>query len=240
MEGSFPRFGPAHLIALATFPLLALVLAWMARKLPRSQKAVRLSLAVALLAAELGWFAILYTRYRISLKWLLPLHLSDASILLTVLAVFTLRQKLFDVVFYWGLTAVPLAMLMPDILEPFPDPFTIAFFVLHGLVVTILLYLVWSGAVRPGRGSVWRSLAALNAFMLFVLAANALLKTNYMFLMEKPSQASLLDYFGPWPVYILTCEVVALVLFGLLGIPFQGMGFGAPRDGKRGGAETAT
>lgn len=220
MNGEFVRFGTAHLGVLAATPLLALLLAFVARRMPHLKKAVRATLALALLVVDLGWFAVLIFHYKVGLKWALPLQLSDISILLAIFVIFTLHQRAFDVVFYWGLTAVPLAMITPNIPRAFPDPYTIVFFILHGLLVVVLLYLVWSGTLRPSRMSAVLSFVTLNGYMLLVLAANAVLGTNYMYLMQKPEQSSPLDLFGPWPYYILASEFVAAALFGLLSVPF--------------------
>lgn len=209
MDPKFNRFGPAHLTALAAAPFLAAFLShW-------PGKPVRRCLAVLLLVLELAWFFRMRS-YGLGWSELLPLQLSDASILLAVYVAWTLNPWGFDVLYYWGLTAVPLAMLTPDLLEPFPAPDTLMFFALHGLVPLIVLYLLWSGLARPRPGSMWRSFAALNGVLIAALSANRLFGTNYMYLTEKPSQPSPLDYMGPWPVYIGAGEVVALMAFYLL------------------------
>ena len=50
---------------------------------------------------------------------------------------------------------------------------------------------------------------------------NYVFQSNYFYLCEKPSEVSLLEIMGPWPVYILLGDVIAFVMFWLLWLPFR-------------------
>ena len=56
--------------------------------------------------------------------------------------------------------------------------------------------------------------------ILFVIVVNTLLDTNFMYLRQKPNATTMLDLFGEWPWYILGGELLALVLFFVVMLPF--------------------
>ena len=75
--------------------------------------------------------------------------------------------------------------------------------------------------MRPLPGCVWRVMLALTGYALGLGLFNWVFATNYMYLCRKPAGASLLDFLGPWPVYLVVGEVVAAMLFSLLALPFR-------------------
>jgi hypothetical integral membrane protein (TIGR02206 family) len=149
----------------------------------------------------------------------LPLELCDLSLALTIVALFALKPLAYDLAYYWALAGASMALLTPNLWEPFPSFGTVQFFVAHGLTVAAVLYLVWSGQARPRPWSVLRAMVGVNIFAAVVGVFDYVYKTNYFYLRAKPANASVLDYLGPWPIYLLCTEGVALVLFVLLYLP---------------------
>ena len=60
----------------------------------------------------------------------------------------------------------------------------------------------------------------LNVYLAFVATINVLIGSNYLFTIRKPETTSLFDVMGPWPWYLATAEILAVILFSLLYLPF--------------------
>jgi len=114
-----------------------------------------------------------------------------------------------------------MAVLTPDLLAPLPSLSSINFFARHGGLIVAILYLLWSGHLRP-RPLSWRfAFFTLNLYAILVALFDLLFGTNYLYLRNKPASASLLDAMGAWPLYIFSADVLALVLFLLMAVPFR-------------------
>jgi hypothetical integral membrane protein (TIGR02206 family) len=223
----FTLFGPGHLLAIATIAASAVALIYLARKRPGAALPVRRGLAALLLAVMLvGWA---WLRHR-GVPWrsIAPLHLCDKAVFVAIGAHLTLRPHATEVAYFWGAAGSVLATITPDLATGFSSPAFLLYFAMHGAVVTAAFLLPFGLGRVPRHGAVWRVLLVTNLYAAGVGLVNIAWHTNFLYLMAKPPHPTPLDWFGPWPWYLLVCEVVAVLLFSLLCIPFR---FGRS-DGK--------
>jgi hypothetical integral membrane protein (TIGR02206 family) len=220
MPSPFPTFGPAHLALLAAVPLAAAALAAVARRRPASTPRLRRALAAVIGAAALAGLAPLATG-AVRVPHGLPLELCDVVEWVAVYALLAARPWALEVTWFLGLAGSGMALLTPDVGAELGAWSAPQFFVAHGGVIVAALFLAGAGALRPRPGAWLRVFVGLNVYAAAVALFDALLGTNYMYLREKPSSASLLDLLGPWPWYVLAAEPVALLLLLALDLPFR-------------------
>jgi len=221
MSNHLHLFGPVHLLILASVPAIAILLSMAARHSRTSARWTRYTLGGLLALNELAWYA-----YRLRFEGFrfpegLPLELCDLTLWLTVLALFTLNPIAFEIAYFAGIGGSGMALLTPDLWAPLLSYPTIYFFLAHGMIVVCLLMVLWSKQAKPRPGSPWKVFGALNAYAAPIAVFNAIFNTNYMYLCSKPAGASIIDFLGPWPVYLVGCEAIALAIFWLLWLPIR-------------------
>jgi hypothetical integral membrane protein (TIGR02206 family) len=211
----FILFGREHLTAIGIIILFSVFVPVYVKK-TFSQKAeyhFRILLGILIWGQELA-----LNLYRlICREWFfsnsLPFHLCGFAILLLPIMLFRKHYKLYEILYFWGLAGATQALLTPNIDVGFPHFRFMQFFISHGLIVFTIIYstVVWD--YMP----TLRSLAKASVLTLFLLIPigliNIFTRGNYFFIAHKPDTSSVLDYFGPWPWYILPMIGMGVVMF---------------------------
>jgi hypothetical integral membrane protein (TIGR02206 family) len=135
----------------------------------------------------------------------------------------------YEVALFWGIGGSIPALLTPDLTVGFPHPSFLHFFAGHGLVMLGVLYATFVFGFRPRVRSVFKAISASLLLVVIMAPVNLVLETNYMYLYQKPVQSTLMDYFGPWPWYILSLILIGVMVYIVIYLPFH---FLEKRNGK--------
>ena len=209
-----------HVLALVAITLSTALLVVAARRRPGSWLKV---LAAVLVVDEVSWWFFLLgggqPGSQVALS--LPLQLCDVAIFIAAAALWTRRQLVVEVTYFWGLAGTIQALLTPDLPQHFPSYPYFQYYIAHGGVVAAALVLVVGLGQRPRRWAVARVAGLTVAYAALVGLVDAVTGADYMYLRSKPPTATLLDVLGPWPWYILSASVIAAFLFAILDAPFR-------------------
>ncbi|WP_296382298.1 TIGR02206 family membrane protein [Winogradskyella sp.] len=177
----------------------------------------------------LGWFVsitvIVFHLYRMffdnyNFKTDLPLYL--CSLLALIIPVFTYCRKywMFEILIFWIIGGTLQAVITPDITDGFPSFDYFRYWIAHLGILVIIFYFIFVFKMKPNWKSVFKSFLALQVYVVLMMVLNYFLDANYFYLNEKPKSASLLDYFGEWPYYILVVQLIIIPLFLIIYLPF--------------------
>jgi hypothetical integral membrane protein (TIGR02206 family) len=218
---AFRLFAPDHVAVLALLGLLgAIIFRFVRRGSDRAAAVVGRVLALTLLAYGIAIYCQKGIAGELSWEYSLPLELCHWVLISAVLALVYPSQLACEITYFWGAAGTLQAALTPDIAEGFPSWEFIQFFWSHGGILLAIVYLIGRG-LRPERRSILRMMIALNVYAAVVGTIDAAFGWNYGYLCAKPLQTSILDFLGPWPWYLLGVEIVALVSFVLLDLPWK-------------------
>jgi hypothetical integral membrane protein (TIGR02206 family) len=148
----------------------------------------------------------------------LPVHLCGISALICCVIMFipeNKRQFLFEFLFYCGIIGGTMSILTPliDNYNGSVNFFYIQFFVKHAIIIAFPIYLKDYLNMELRVYSWLKTLIALNVLLAFIIPLNFYIGSNYMYLAEVPAVDNPLILTTQWPYYILTWEVIILILF---------------------------
>lgn len=216
----FRPFSADHVITISIIVILCILLFVFRKQLTVNRRSVRFSLAAIILAANIFYHFWLVYEHSWSVQTALPLQLSDLAVLLAVIMLLTKNEIVFQFMYFAGLGSAIQAILTPDLYHfSFPHFLYFQSFISHGGVVLACLFMVAAYHYRPAFRSMWVAFVLVNIYGVGVFFLNKYLGSNYLYIMNKAGMTPL-NFLGPWPWYLLSLELVMIVMFYILYSPF--------------------
>lgn len=131
-----------------------------------------------------------------------------------------LWQRLYELAFIWGIGGTSQAILTPDVVGRCPEATCIRYFILHGGIVVAVLVMTIGLRMRPLPGAVRRVWLTTLVLALIVFPIDWALEANYMYLLGRPANPTIIDLFGPWPWSLIPLVIVGTAFIGLCYVPF--------------------
>lgn len=223
MGNTFRPYGTAHIVVILLTIALPFLLAFAVRR-TRSRAVERGIVAALTLMLVIDYVGYLvFVRRVTDLAWreMLPMQMCDWAMIVIIVAMWSGRQRWFEVAYFWGIGGTLQAVLTPNLTYAFPDFRFISFFVAHCGIIVSVGFLMLTRRYRPQLMSVVRAFLWSELYFFVTLAVDQATNVNYGFLLHKPEAQTLLSLLSDYrPLYLLQMHILALVFFGILYLPF--------------------
>jgi hypothetical integral membrane protein (TIGR02206 family) len=216
----FTAYSPSHLVVLAIFAAGTLALLVAGPRLRASESSRPTAVALAWANLVFGVSSTLTELFPFSAKHSLPLQICDLAWVFVAWALVSTRPLPLALTYYWGLTLSVQALVQPTLTEPFPDLEFFVFWGKHVLIVWGAVYLCLSLRHGPDWSAYRTAVAWTFGWLVAVMSLNALLGSNYGYVNGKPSEATVLDVLGPWPLYVVAEMAIVAGGWALITLPW--------------------
>lgn len=229
-EHDFKPFTIDHILPLLIIAVIAIIYIYKARKLDDEQTKIKRLFYISLIpffgAFMLYPMAILDGDINIYED--LPLHLCRFLSLSSPFFILKNNRFWIGIFYFWISVGTLNANITPDVEYGFPNWSYFSYWIMHGFLMIIPFYYIIVLKLRIKWRDYFNAYWMMNVFLLFTLGVNFILGSNYMYTRAKPDVGSLLDILGPWPVYLISGQILVLVLFYLAFMPFHVIGIVKP------------
>ncbi len=222
MTEQFRLFGAQHLCVLFSLLILGARVAWVGRRW-RGTTTIWMGKILAILLVGYGLEIYIEEAMGAGLQgsYSLPMQLCDWVAVACVITLFHPNALASEIAYFWGSAGTFQAVLTPDLAQGFPSWRFFEFFWGHGVALLAIVFIIAARSFRPRPKSVLRMTIALNVYGLCALALDLAFGWNYGYLLHKPVESSLFDFLGPWPWYLASIEVIGIISFWLLDLPWK-------------------
>jgi hypothetical integral membrane protein (TIGR02206 family) len=218
----FKAYSPSHLVVLAIFVLGTVALLVAGPRLRGSSAERPLAVAMAWGNLVFGAASVVAGFFPFTLEHSLPLQICDFAWIVVAWALLTFDRLASALTYYWGLTLSVQGLVQPTLTQPFPDLEFFVFWAKHVLIVWGAVYLCLSLRHGPDWWGYRRAVVWTLVWLVVVLGVNAWAGSNYGYVNRKPSETTVLNLLGPWPLYLLAEMAILLVGWALITVPWTG------------------
>ncbi|MEO0339395.1 MAG: TIGR02206 family membrane protein, partial [Bacteroidota bacterium] len=219
---SFRTFGRQHFLVLGILILLSIVIPRLAKRWSYSKQVTSLRITAVLISGTvIIWTIIKLGIGGFNYKTDLPIDICNLLALSLPFVFWKPSLQRFELFVYWVFLGTFVALLTPHLVNGFPNYTFFKYWIVHGGLVLFFVYLSVVFEYVPSRKSIFRSFLGLQVYFIFAVFINLALGSNYVYLLGKPPTVSPLDWFGPWPFYILIVDLIGLIIFVLIWKAFQ-------------------
>ena len=223
---AFEVFGTQHLVTL----LLCAAVIYLYPKFFQNKDEAKQILGGKILAGIMILHMITQPIYDVllfELPWKeeFPLHMCDFSMLAMI--VYLLKQNapkiFFHCAYFWGICGATMAMATPDLEYGFPHGEYSPFFWGHSLILLAVFYVLMVRKERPILKDILKVVGVTLVLLIFVYIANLLIgpPANYWYLVARPVDGTLMDYFPDPPLHLIGTIPLAILLFYIAYLPLQ-------------------
>jgi len=222
-ETLFQSFTWSHFLPLLLFAMVTVGTIYYANKYLNEQQKSLLGCYIAIIplffvVARVG-VLIYLGRFDSTLD--LPIHLCRITALIAPYIMYKRQRFWLGMLYFWIIVGTLNANITPDLANGFPHFEYLCYFGLHSGLMILPFYAVFVYGLRITWQDLWKTFFMTNLFFFVVYGLNLILGSNYMYTMHKPDSASIIDYMGPWPWYILTGQFVVLIMMMIAFAPFK-------------------
>ena len=222
-----------HVVAVTIIVVIGLWATQKAQKQPENAEKITRIFAWALVGNVLLWQLIklgvsslasnhpAYVSYKLGED--LPLNPCNWLAFVALAYVYTKREWLWYLLYFFVWVFTFNAVLTPSLYENFPHFTFCKFWIAHTGLVMFAIHLNRLKAPTIEFKHLVQAYLYLQVFTAISLGFNALIgdEANYFYLSHKPFSASILDILGEWPYYIIQGDIIAFGLFVLAWLPYR-------------------
>ncbi len=215
-------FSLSHILPILFFAVLGVLSIYVANTFLDEKGKRNLGTFLALVATS-GVFirmSVFINSGAFDFKEELPLHLCRILAILAPFVMYFRNRSLLGILYFAVYAGTLNANLTPDVDAVFPELLYFTYWMMHSALLILPLYAIYVYGVKIDFNDFKRSFVFINTYFVLITFINWVLDSNYFYTCAKPVSKSILDLFGPWPVYILVTYGIGLTLMIIFYLPW--------------------